>query len=440
MKKSVDVDVILSPIPGDNPAGEDVRYAPIYDEINEARRADDTLERGDWQRELKKADWDRVIGLCVETLVTQSKDLQVAAWLTEALTETEGFEGLFTGLKIVNSFLSDYWDHVYPEIEDDDLDFRAGRIEFLNNNLWQRVKRVALTDPGASGGYSWFQWQESRQVGYETDASKADLRKELVAEGKLTAEEFDLAVARSSKAFYERLAQDLTDSREEFAKLDQIVDDKFGDNAPRLAELRKALEDCDGIVSKMLKEKRELEPEEEPESEEEIVAAAGQEEEAGIEPNTSPAPREEGRGGIVQFPATLVSETASAEHALWEAALVTLDSAGIKKALEQLLNASCRAPSVRQKNRYGLLMARLCLKADRPDLARPIVEKLYALIEELSLERWESPLWIAEVLDALYQCLTAGEPSGEDAARAEDLFQKLCTADVTKAMMYRNPG
>ena len=83
-------------------------------------------------------------------------------------------------------------------------------------------------------------------------------------------------------------------------------------------------------------------------------------------------------------------------------------------------------------------MAKLCLRAERPDLARPIAEELHALMEELHLDRWESPVWIAEVLNVLYQCLTNGEPSEEDITRAKALFQRLCTTDVTKAILYRH--
>ena len=46
-------------------------------------------------------------------------------------------------------------------------------------------------------------------------------------------------------------------------------------------------------------------------------------------------------------------------------------------------------------------------------------------------------MWIAELLDTLYRCLTAGEPSDEDARRAGELFRKLCTTDVTRAMPYK---
>jgi type VI secretion system protein ImpA len=98
--------------------------------------------------------------------------------------------------------------------------------------------------------------------------------------------------------------------------------------------------------------------------------------------------------------------------------------------------ASATASSVRQRNRYRLLMAKLCLQADRPDLAKPILEELHALIEELNLERWESPNWIADVLEALYRCLTTGD-ANEDPDRAAELFRRMCTLDVTKAMIYK---
>ena len=44
---TIDLATILAPLPGDNPAGVDMRYQPLYDEIKEARRADDLLDRGE---------------------------------------------------------------------------------------------------------------------------------------------------------------------------------------------------------------------------------------------------------------------------------------------------------------------------------------------------------------------------------------------------------
>ncbi|HEY6331529.1 MAG TPA: type VI secretion system ImpA family N-terminal domain-containing protein, partial [Blastocatellia bacterium] len=84
------IESLLVSIPGENPAGEDLTYDPLLDEIREARRADDNLEQGDWKRELKSADWNKVVALTSEALATRSKDLQLAAWLAEALAKLHG--------------------------------------------------------------------------------------------------------------------------------------------------------------------------------------------------------------------------------------------------------------------------------------------------------------------------------------------------------------
>ena len=442
MKRTIDINAVLTPIQGDNPAGEDLRYT-LHDDIKEARKEDDPLEMGDWAHEIKKADWDQVITLCVDALANQTKDLQIAGWLTEALTVIEGFDGFETGIKIIRSYLDELWENVYPEIEDGDLEFRIGRLEFLNNSLWSRIKSIALTDNNTTSGHSWFKWKESRDVGYEGDTSKAQTRYELISEGKLTAEEFDSAVARSSRSFYESLYEKISECRQEFEKFEQIVDDKFGKDAPRLSELRTALEDCDQLVNKILKEKREAEPDEPlAPPQDEIVQNSSNsdtfEEENKESVQTTltseyTKPVDEGL-----YVVNTISETPAQENDLWQKALTSLKNSGFKIALEQLNIAVSTAPSARAKNRFQLLVAKLCLQAGRPELARPIVEKLYGLIEELNLERWESSQWIAEVLDALYKCLTAGEPASEDLTRADDLFQKLCILDVTKAMIYKH--
>jgi hypothetical protein len=59
-------------------------------------------------------------------------------------------------------------------------------------------------------------------------------------------------------------------------------------------------------------------------------------------------------------------------------------------------------------------------------------------MEELQLERWESPIWIAEVLDILYRCLIADGASDDDRDRAKEILKKICTKDITKAMKLKS--
>src|SRR3954464_264437 len=93
-------DDLLNPIPGSNPSGENLRYAPVYDKIKEARRQDDEGPMGDWQRERKVADWSLVIEVGSEAAATKSKDLQLAVWLAEALLSKEGLTGFKSGLDL----------------------------------------------------------------------------------------------------------------------------------------------------------------------------------------------------------------------------------------------------------------------------------------------------------------------------------------------------
>src|SRR5438309_1746451 len=118
-------DDLLNPIPGDNPAGENLRYAPIYDKIKEARREDDDAPQGEWRRERKLADWPLTIKLIVEALSKKSKDLQLAAWLTEALLRRDGIAGLRGGLGLLHGLIDNFWDTLYPELEDGDAELRA---------------------------------------------------------------------------------------------------------------------------------------------------------------------------------------------------------------------------------------------------------------------------------------------------------------------------
>ncbi len=453
MKRSIDMDALLAPLPGDNPAGRDIRYMPMYDAIKEARRADDLLDRGDWNRELKKADWDAVISLATEALSEQTKDLQVAAWLLEALIRTEGFAGVDTGLTILVGLLEHFWEHVYPEAEDGDLDYRCGPFEFINDKLSMLLKEIPLTDMRTSPGYSWFHWQESVKVGKEADTlnqwgssdeNKKRARDLLIEDGKLTGEAFEAAVQSSSRDFYEQLMQVVQSCQDMFQRLDEIIDVKFGNNAPRISNFKSTLEDCAGQIAKILKEKRLLEPDREDEHQDQ--AAAGNDQ--------FPEPVSLADGSVIETsrqPGSMVLSSpkdggtsvnrllgsGGLEEARWQEAQAKFKTSGIDAAVELLLGAACSAQSARERANYHILIAKLCIQAKRADLARPVAEQLFAQMEELQLRRWESPIWIAEVLDILYRCLMVDGAPDEDRYRAQDILQKICTTDITKAIKYK---
>ena len=160
----IDIDTLMAPLSGENPAGEDMGFSAEYDAIKEARRADDpNLPQGDWQQKLKVAEWPKTRDLTLDVLTAKSKDLQIACWLTEALAHLNGFQGVSTGLEIIRRLLVEYWESLYPEMEDDDLEERASKLAWLNDNLPSVIHEISLTSL-AAGGYGWDRWNEAKML------------------------------------------------------------------------------------------------------------------------------------------------------------------------------------------------------------------------------------------------------------------------------------
>lgn len=242
---------LLDPIPGDDICGADLSFSAVFDEIREARRQDDSsLAQGDWETELKTAQWPRVKELAEEILSRQSKDMQVAAWYTEAMARLKGFEGLAAGLQVMDCLVNDFWEFCYPSYDPDDLEERAGKIEWLNKQMPLVIREIPLTDR-ASGAYSWLKWEESRAIdnlGLKDPAA----REKAVAAGKLSGEAFDKAVQISGRSYYEKLHARIKDAVRAGATLEQRVDQRFGSDAPSLKDTRQALQSCDELVGKLL--------------------------------------------------------------------------------------------------------------------------------------------------------------------------------------------
>ena len=270
-------DDLLNPIPGDNPSGKSLRYAAVYDKIKEARREEDDAPQGEWTHERKVADWKQVIKLASEALATQSKDLQVAAWLTEAALRNEGFAGLLASLKLLRGLVENFWDTLYPEIEDGDAEMRAGPLDWVGARLDQAVHQVPITRTGLD----WFQFKQSRAVGFEADAAvspeKTEARQQAIAEGKITGEEFDTAFNGTPKAFYVECKQSQDDCLEAIDALAEACDSRFGEVKPGFGGLRGVVEEVRATVNSLLQKKRELEPDEVPAAVETPTAEAGAE-------------------------------------------------------------------------------------------------------------------------------------------------------------------
>jgi len=243
---------LLDPLPGPSPCGENLYYSPIYDKIKEAGREEEEISQGEWRREVKKADYAQVIKLTTESLSTKTKDLQLAAWLTEALLKKEGVGGLADGLDLLRGLVENFWEEIYPQLEDGDAEMRATPLGWVGARLGDGVKHAPIT----RSGRDWFSYKESRGVPSETDAAnnevKGSARETAIAEGKLTPEEFDEAVGATPTEFYAGLQAELGRALETLEALGQVCDAKFGDVAPSFGPLQAAIEEVQQVIRFLL--------------------------------------------------------------------------------------------------------------------------------------------------------------------------------------------
>jgi type VI secretion system protein ImpA len=265
----VDLDALLQPISDENPSGESLRYSGLYDEISEARRADDTLNRGDWQEQLKVADYRKVLDLAVPALTSKTKDLQVAAWLSESLVKIHGFVGLRDSLQLLAGLQDKFWETIHPEIEEGDMEGRANAISWMDQQCAFAAQGAPFT---GVEGYSFFDWEDSKKFDIPENVDTlemaeqrryAELRETADREKRVTAELWKKEIASTRRASCEQVNFTIDECWAALAELNRVIEEKFDRNQmPGLSTLKTSLDQVHTQVKKLLEEKRIEEPDE----------------------------------------------------------------------------------------------------------------------------------------------------------------------------------
>jgi len=239
----IDVEELLQAIPGENPAGESLRYQGTYDRIADARREDDpALSQGIYRSSLKRADWATVESICTEALMKRSKDLQIGSWLLEAWLHLYGFGGVANGLKLLAGLCERFWDHVHPALDEGDLEARIAPIDWIEQKLSLKLKQIPLTIPGeiSNESYSYVDWESACH--FENLAMKdPHALQEALAKINPSVATFRAAVAATDRSFYVELLADLENAIAACTSFEELVDQKFGKQAPTLRQFREGL-------------------------------------------------------------------------------------------------------------------------------------------------------------------------------------------------------
>lgn len=276
------VEDLLEPFAGENPAGNDVSENSDYYEIGQLRDQRTAHDRPDPGPQ-------PIVDLATKILSEESKNLYVALWLAESMLDLEGLAGFRSGLGVVHGVLDRFWEHAFPEGEED----RRDALDFLNRNVAPRLALLKLTDEE----HTLFQYEIWAGIKKDSFSGKG----EEVKEGEPHASNFEEAFQETGKARYKEMVADLNGCHEWLTMLTAMSEERFtGKIKPHYGKLKAELERSGRALEALLSKKLETDPDLPGQEEEK----GGKDENTGAEAASQAATATSG-GGISPKPTSL---------------------------------------------------------------------------------------------------------------------------------------
>lgn len=239
----IDIESLVAPVSESSPSGtnlrEDSSPASIYLRLKDARSAARLAEkRADVEGENLgvTSDWRTILEVAPKALTEQSKDLEVAAWLIEALTRSQGFAGLRDGFCLARRLIEQYWDTLFSLEDEEGVATKVAPLTVLNGidgagTLLQPIRKIALTKAVGEGPFLVYQYEQALKL--------SESQKE--SSGAVTLEIFMTAANASGGPFYVAMVEDIHQAIEELEKLSSALEERVGRDAPPTSAIQGVL-------------------------------------------------------------------------------------------------------------------------------------------------------------------------------------------------------
>jgi type VI secretion system protein ImpA len=257
--EGIDLETILAPISVETPAGTDLRtdFSPtsVYFRLRDARaeaRAAERAADANPETDAGLADgWRLVRSLAVKALSEQTKDLEIAAWLTESLVRSEGLPGLAAGAEIIGGLADRYWDQLYPMPDEDGISTRVAPVTGLNGEggdgtLIQPLRKQKLFNGADGYPVMLFQYEQSAEL--TTIADENRLRARLNA-GVVPFDTMEQA-ARAASGTFAALKRQLEAAVTAWNAMAETLDRLAGYDAPPTGRVRETLGQLADVVAR----------------------------------------------------------------------------------------------------------------------------------------------------------------------------------------------
>src|SRR5262249_806952 len=155
----------------DSTPGSD--YYAIRDARKAASDTERRIDKGDETAE--PPNWRPVLDGATKAIAQKSKDLEIAAYLTEALVRLKGFAGIRYGYRLARGLVERFWDGLYPAAVDGEVTDRFSHVLHLNGieapgTLIVPVRKIPMTELTSEGTFNLTHLQQARSLEQIKDA------------------------------------------------------------------------------------------------------------------------------------------------------------------------------------------------------------------------------------------------------------------------------
>jgi type VI secretion system protein ImpA len=264
---------LLAPIPGDTPTGVDLRADPspksAFQEIREARKKSRNSERSmevppereEERNKIPPPAWGEVLDIGKKILAEKSKDLEVTAYMIEALVRQARFAGLRDGYRLARELIGRFWEGIYPPPEDSDTEMRLKLLLDLaglgtTGALIAPIRKLPLTEATSVGSFSLSHYTQAIALDKVSDPK---VRQQKIDKGAVTLKAIKDAVAETTAMFYADLIEDVTQAIAEIKGFGDVLKDKSQYEAPS-TEIVDVLEECLAMIKDVARDKLPMAP------------------------------------------------------------------------------------------------------------------------------------------------------------------------------------
>jgi type VI secretion system ImpA family protein len=232
----IDRAALLRPISRKAPCGASPRDSGVSDPIRRLR------QQGHGKPE--ETDWAGIEEACLAALAGRTRDLEIAAWLTEALLYRRGAAGLAAGLDLIAGYAERFWDRLHPLPEGDDLAYRLAPLDWLDR-LSVPARLIPLTAPSEPGvpPHGLHDWEMAGHLAQLARSDPKRHQRERQA-GAVAAEEIELSLMLTPDGFLRTQAALFAAAASRLADLSALLEEKGADGFSGLPSLSRTIAAC----------------------------------------------------------------------------------------------------------------------------------------------------------------------------------------------------